>query len=269
MPKSKKRFILSDESLNSKGFFVRTAGIDLPDFKKNPLMYWMHGEADKNPHALPIGHWTDIQINNNVLSAVPVFDDSDTFAMQIYSKVEHGTIKAASISVEPVELDPNKANWKIGQTKPTVLKSKVDEASIVDRPSNGNALTMRLSDSRLSDKSNSFDNKQNHTAATISLVNNALHVGKITNEQADKLLMMPNDDKTVKTIGDIVKSEPVNKLQTLVGKYHPILISQASKSWDEIHRSVPGGINDLKKLAPELYKAKFFEKHGRMPGTMA
>jgi len=35
MPKSSKRFILSNENLNSHGFVVKTDGIDLTAFKNN------------------------------------------------------------------------------------------------------------------------------------------------------------------------------------------------------------------------------------------
>ncbi|MEA2041140.1 MAG: hypothetical protein U9N85_01120, partial [Bacteroidota bacterium] len=58
------RFVLIDESLTSNKFWVRIAGIDLKQFKKNPIMYWMHQRAsgyDGQNQVLPIGKWKDIK----------------------------------------------------------------------------------------------------------------------------------------------------------------------------------------------------------------
>lgn len=86
MPKSSKRFLLSNEKLNSHGFRVITSGIDLTNFKKNPVMYWLHvyPKDDGSEKGLPIGFWDDIEVNGTELTGVPVFDDSDEFAMKIY-----------------------------------------------------------------------------------------------------------------------------------------------------------------------------------------
>ncbi len=39
------RFILSDESVNCYGLRFLTAGIDIKDFVKNPVMLYMHGRG--------------------------------------------------------------------------------------------------------------------------------------------------------------------------------------------------------------------------------
>ena len=142
MPKSTKRFVLSTSQLNSHGFRSLTDGADLADFIANPIMYWLHStpEGKSNEELLPIGFWEDIKKEGDEISAVPNFDDNDEFAMKIYNKVEHGTLRAASVEVEPLELDPEKKNWVKGQKLPTVTKWKIGEASIVDRGSNKGAL---------------------------------------------------------------------------------------------------------------------------------
>jgi len=65
-----KRIVISDESINSYGFYVKTDGIDLTAFLKNPVMLWnhnrdWHGTADAQ---LPIGYWKDLRVENGVLT---------------------------------------------------------------------------------------------------------------------------------------------------------------------------------------------------------
>jgi len=156
MPKSSKTFILSEESVNRHGFITRTAGIDLEDFRKNPVLLWMHGRGDngKKDDVLPLGYWDDIKVENGTITAVPVFDDNDDFAMTIYNKVEHGTVRMASAGLVPVEM----AEVEAGQAKlrnPStgkelaatdkvlaLTKSVMQEASLVDIGSNTMCLAL-------------------------------------------------------------------------------------------------------------------------------
>lgn len=142
MPKSSKTFILSTSQLNSHGFRTLTSGAKLDDLKANPIMYWLHSEPEGKSadELLPVGFWEDIKIEGDEITAVPNFDDNDPFAMKLYHKVEHGTLRAASIEVQPLKLDANKKNWVKGQTLPTVLEWTTGEASLVDRGSNKGAI---------------------------------------------------------------------------------------------------------------------------------
>ncbi|HVS92453.1 MAG TPA: hypothetical protein VHE59_10490 [Mucilaginibacter sp.] len=289
MPKSTKRFILSNDKLNSHGFRVLTRGIDLTDFRKNPVMYWMHdypksdnGDKEKG---LPIGYWDDIQITDTELSAVPVFDDNDEFAMKLYHKVEHGTIRAASVAIEPVQLDTNKANWLPGQKLPTLVKSRLDEASIVDRGSNRDAVTMSAGSTvylKLSENAfNNLDIEKNMNQTPVNtpqgdfspelldIMQNAIQAGKLTKDQADNMLKIANNSQEVEVaVKKAIRTQPINP-DNIRGKFHHTLIDvAANKSYDEIQKSSPGTLIDLAEVAPALYKAKFFEKHGRLPAAL-
>lgn len=139
MKKSTKRFVISTEAENSLGFKVRTTGIDLADFNKNPLLLWMHQrpKGERADEILPLGYWDDIEIKNGEITGVPVFDDSDDFAMKIYNKVENGTIKMASAGLKPVQfLESADGKW--------LEKSSLQEASLVDIGSNKEALAVAL-----------------------------------------------------------------------------------------------------------------------------
>lgn len=135
-------FILSDESINSYGTRILTAGIDLTLFKKNPIMLWMHSRAwrgDKD-EVLPIGKWENIRIENGKLLADAVFDETDEFAKKIKSKVEQNILKMASIGINIIATSEDKNVIVQGQSRPTVIKCLITEASICDIGSNRNAL---------------------------------------------------------------------------------------------------------------------------------
>lgn len=137
-----KSFILSDERVNGYGFWVKTSGIDLSQFKQNPLMLWMHSRVWKGTkdEVLPIGHWENIRVEGSQLLADPVFDEKDEFALTIKSKVDDGHLRMASIQFDRVITSEDPKDLKPGQTRMTVLKCKLIEASIVDIGGNDGAL---------------------------------------------------------------------------------------------------------------------------------
>lgn len=138
-----KTFVLHDENLNNQGFWMLTSGADLKQFKKNPIMLWNHNRSwrDTEDQVLPIGHWENIRIEGDKILAEPVFD-ADEFSQKIAAKVESGTIRMASMGVEPIELSSDAKYIKPGQRYETVLKWKAKEASLVDIGANDNALAL-------------------------------------------------------------------------------------------------------------------------------
>lgn len=137
-----KTFVLTDESINSYGFWLPMSGAQIEQFKANPIMLWMHnrswrGTADE---VLPLGIWVNIRIEKGQLLADAEFDEDDEFARRIAKKVEKGILRMASVGIVALEWSEDPKAMKPGQTRPTVTKWKVREASIVDIGSNDNAL---------------------------------------------------------------------------------------------------------------------------------
>lgn len=142
---SKKRVILSDSSLNRYGYRVLTEGIELEAFKKNPVMLYMHFRDEGSPYfgeQKAIGHWEDIELDGDQLSAVPVFDKADDLSKTIAAKFEAGTFNAASIGILVLETSEDKSVLVTGQTRATVTRCELIEASIVDIPANSNAVRL-------------------------------------------------------------------------------------------------------------------------------
>lgn len=73
-------FIVSDESVNSYGMVILTAGIDTSRFEQNPVMLYMHERATV------VGRWENIRKEDNKLLADAVFDDSTPLGVQVKNK---------------------------------------------------------------------------------------------------------------------------------------------------------------------------------------
>lgn len=139
-----KTFVLSDEGLNSYGFWVKTSGIDLRQFKKNPVMLWDHNRPWRGTKddVLPIGTWENIRVEEGQLLADAVFDKGDDFAAEIARKVEEGVIKMCSIGFE-VLADTEDVNLlKPGQKRRTVTKCKLIECSVTPFGANENSIAL-------------------------------------------------------------------------------------------------------------------------------
>ena len=146
MPKSSKRFVISNSGLNGQGFRMLTEGADLSDFDKNPLLLFNHirPEGSSKDQILPIGYWVDIELKGDDITGVPFFDDKDEFAMSIYNKVEGGFIRMCSAGAEPLATSEASEHLLPGQQKATVTKWKLKEGSICDIGANPGSLAVAL-----------------------------------------------------------------------------------------------------------------------------
>ena len=136
-----KEVIISTEAVNSYGTRVLTAGIDIEQYKRNPVLLWMHRRA-WDGQSMPIGKIDNLRVENGKLIGTPVFDQNDEFARKIESKWESGFLRMASAALELMEVNSDPALALAGQTRATVTRSKLVEVSIVDIGSNDEALQL-------------------------------------------------------------------------------------------------------------------------------
>lgn len=130
-------FVLSDESVNSHGTWVKTSGINLERFKKNPVMLWSHDSAFP-----PIGKWENIRVEGDKLLADAVFDEDDTLAQAFKRKVESGLLKACSIGFYAKKFSSDVADIKPGQRFETIVEAELIECSLCSVGSNENAMVL-------------------------------------------------------------------------------------------------------------------------------
>ncbi len=110
-------------------------------------MLWMHQRAFTE--RLALGNVVELKKEvhetlGNIITGLPVFDDTDDFAMRIYQKFENGTYRMASAGLRPVEWSEDEAHLMPGQRGATLTKSQLEEISLCDIGGNDDALQVAL-----------------------------------------------------------------------------------------------------------------------------
>lgn len=136
-----KEVIISTETVNCYGTRVLTSGIDVSQYKRNPVLLWMHRRAFEGD-SMPIGKVENLRVEDGKLIGTPVFDQTDDFAKRIESKWENGYLRMASAGLEPLETSSDPSLVSDGQTRETIIRSKLIEVSIVDIGGNDEALQL-------------------------------------------------------------------------------------------------------------------------------
>lgn len=137
-----KEAIISTPRLNSYGTRVLTEGIDTGQYKKNPILLYMHRRGRKED--MPIGIIENLRVEGETLYGTPKFDDDTEEERTISKKWERGTLRMLSAGLDVVEWSEEPDLLVPGQTRPTVTKSKLIEVSVVDIGSNDDALQVSL-----------------------------------------------------------------------------------------------------------------------------
>lgn len=128
-------FVLSTEDVDRHGDIVVQNGLDLTQFKKNPIALFQHD------HASPIGVWKNLrkQGSATVGTFVPAAKGTSRAVDLALSLLEQGILKATSISFvgkEKVYLEPRGIKY---------LTSELLEVSLVTVGANANALMVAKS----------------------------------------------------------------------------------------------------------------------------
>jgi len=136
---------ISDSSLNSYGTRVLTSGVDLVQFRKNPVLLWMHNRAwrGQQSEVLPLGYVENIQVEGDSITGELVFDEQDEFAKQIASKWDGGILRMVSPNFDIIAVDESPDLAVPGQTRATITKAKLVEVSVVDIGGNDNNIALQ------------------------------------------------------------------------------------------------------------------------------
>jgi HK97 family phage prohead protease len=124
-------FVVSTGDWDAHGERINVAGIDLKDFKKNPVVLWGHDGFN-----LPIAKATKIWKQDDKLMARALFKINDEFPRKVYEYILEGFISAVSIGGMVEE-------W--GHDGLTIAKLKMKEFSVVSIPANASAMVANKS----------------------------------------------------------------------------------------------------------------------------
>lgn len=131
--------VISTERINCYGSRIITAGIDIEQYKRNPVLLYMH---HRSSDTMPIGRMDDVHIDGDRLVGTPVFDMDDPRAAAIAQKWESGFLRMVSPGLEIIETSDAPEMLMPGQRYPTITRSKLIEVSIVDIGANDDALRL-------------------------------------------------------------------------------------------------------------------------------
>jgi HK97 family phage prohead protease len=128
------RFVASSEGIKRDGFNIETAGWQLDNYRKNPVVLWVHDYWGRN---LPIGKAT-VAAEDNSLVADIIFDIQDDFAAQIDRKYRNGFLNAVSVGWDTIAFKPAKDG-----KPPTITEAELLDISAVPVPGDPDALMER------------------------------------------------------------------------------------------------------------------------------
>ena len=131
-----KRIRISDESLNCLGTWVKTEGIDLSQYQRNPVLLNMHWRG------CIIGAIKDIRVENGEVTGEPFFDEAREESRIAKKQWEAGTLRMCSPNFDIIAASDDPLLLKPGQTRPTVTKCKLIEVSMVDIGGNDNNIML-------------------------------------------------------------------------------------------------------------------------------
>lgn len=133
---NKNRIRISDETLNCYGTWIKTDGVDLVQYQKNPVLLWMHWRG------VIIGYIKDIRVENGEITGEPFFDEVREESKLAKQQWEKGSLRMGSPNFEIIETSDDQALLKQGQRRPTITKCKLVEYSMVDIGGNDNNIRL-------------------------------------------------------------------------------------------------------------------------------
>lgn len=131
-----KRVRLTNETLNSYGTWLVTAGGDTSQFERNPVLLYMHMRGQV------IGKLKDIRVEGEEITAEPVFDEATELSRQCKKQWEFGSLNMVSVGIDILETSKEEKFIKPGQSAETVTRWKLVEVSLVDIGANDDAIRL-------------------------------------------------------------------------------------------------------------------------------
>lgn len=153
------RVRISNETLNCYGTWVKTDGIDLSQYRRNPILLWMHERGKV------IGTMTDIRVENGEVTGELEFDGVREESRIARKQFEAGSLKMVSPGFDILETSDKLELRKPGQTMKTVTRCRLLEVSVVDAGGNDDNMV-------LSHEGRILELKAGGTSALLGLIDN-------------------------------------------------------------------------------------------------
>lgn len=132
-----KRVRITNDSLNSYGTRVLTAGMNVEQYQRNPVLLYMHERGNV------IGYVKDLKVENGEVTGELMFDEASELSTRCKKQYEFGSLKMVSAGLDILETSEDPELLVQGQTCPTITKSKLFEVSLVDIGANDDAIVLQ------------------------------------------------------------------------------------------------------------------------------
>lgn len=127
-------FVMASDDVDRVGDIIEIGGIELADFKRNPVALWNHDSA------APIGTWSEVrQVAGQLIGRLELAaKGTSSLVDRIRLLIEQRIIRAVSVGFRPIEATPIKETGGLRFTAIELL-----ECSVVAVPANANALRLK------------------------------------------------------------------------------------------------------------------------------
>ena len=129
---------ISNSALNQHGTRVLTEGVELEQYKKNPVLLYMHERGQV------IGYMMNVEIQGDDITGDIVFDEVTELSQRCKKQYEAGSLRMVSAGLIIREMSEDPSVLVPGQTRPTITRSRLYEVSVVDIGANDDSLVLRM-----------------------------------------------------------------------------------------------------------------------------
>ncbi len=218
-----KRVRISNDSLNSYGTRVLTSGMNVEQYCRNPVLLYQHERGQV------IGYVKDLKVENDEVTGELMFDCASELSKQCKKQYEFGSLRMVSVGIDIVELSEDKKYLVEGQRRPTIIKSKLFEVSLVDIGANDDAIVLQKDGIRIAlgkDGESSLpclSNNNNQKTKEMDIKTFAQHLGLPEMATEPEVLAKLEELKAAKEQNKILQEEK----QALLLKSITNLVDQA------------------------------------------
>jgi hypothetical protein len=225
-----KRVRITNERLNSYGTRVLTAGMDVSQFERNPVLLYMHERGQV------IGYVKDLKVEGDEVTGELMFDEATELSQRCKKQWEFGSLKMVSVGIDVLELSEDKKYLVEGQTSPTITKSKLFEVSVVDIGANDDAIVLMRDGKRL-------EMGKGGESALPKLNHNKKQDEDMDKKEIALLLGLPADasDEAIKA--------KINELKTAAAEKETLAKENDALQLSRIETAVEGAIAEKKITA--------------------
>ena len=199
-----KRVRITNDSLNSYGTRVLTAGMNVEQYQRNPVLLYMHERGNV------IGYVKDLKVEDGEVTGELMFDEASELSTRCKKQYEFGSLKMVSAGLDILETSEDPELLVQGQTSPTVTKSKLFEVSLVDIGANDDAIVLQKDGKKITlgkDSECPLPMLNNNNQKQMELKLLALQLGLPETATEADVTWALNDLKAAKAENDSLKDE--------------------------------------------------------------